>query len=135
MRSTSVKNMRAIEANVLVRLLVADQSEQSETAARWIAQGAWVSHLVLMETVWVLGSRYAYPLERLITFIDQILYNETLIIERPEVVEDALNLYRQAKKISFSDCLILAVARAAGHTPLGAFDQQLGRLEDAQALV
>jgi predicted nucleic acid-binding protein len=36
--------------------------------------------------------------------------------------------------VGFSDCLILEVARKAGHLPLGTFDRELGRLEGAQRL-
>ena len=50
--------MRAIDTNVLVRLIVRDDSAQVERAEAFVAQGAWVSQLVLAETVWVLDSVY-----------------------------------------------------------------------------
>jgi predicted nucleic acid-binding protein len=42
--------------------------------------------------------------------------------------------FRQQPRVGFSDCLLLAVARKAGHTPLGTFDRELGKLDDAQRL-
>jgi predicted nucleic acid-binding protein len=36
--------------------------------------------------------------------------------------------------LGFSDCLILEVARAAGHLPMGTFDRDLGKLSGAQRL-
>ena len=53
---TSANGMRAIDTNVLVRLLVRDDPRQCEAAEGFIAKGAWVSHLVLVETVWVLDA-------------------------------------------------------------------------------
>jgi predicted nucleic acid-binding protein len=36
--------------------------------------------------------------------------------------------------LGFSDCLILQLARKAGHLPLGTFDRGLSKLEGAQKL-
>ena len=45
--------MRAVDTNVLVRLIVRDDPEQVDRAEAFVAQGAWVSLLVLAEAVWV----------------------------------------------------------------------------------
>ena len=50
--------MRAIDTNVLVRLLVRDDPRQLKAAEEFVAKGAWVSHLVLAETLWVLDAVY-----------------------------------------------------------------------------
>jgi predicted nucleic acid-binding protein len=36
--------------------------------------------------------------------------------------------------VSFSDCLVLEVARKVGHLPLGTFDRDLAKLDGAQRL-
>lgn len=36
--------------------------------------------------------------------------------------------------MGFSDCLVLEMARKAGHLPLGTFDHALGKQEGAQRL-
>jgi hypothetical protein len=36
--------------------------------------------------------------------------------------------------LGFSDCLILEIARRAGHLPLGTFDRDLGKLEGGKKL-
>ena len=41
---------------------------------------------------------------------------------------------RSRLSLGFSDCLILQLARRAGHQPLGTFDRTLGRVEGAQKL-
>ena len=48
--------MRAVDTNVLARLIVRDDDEQAAAADEFVAAGAWVSHLVLAETLWVLTS-------------------------------------------------------------------------------
>ncbi len=50
--------MRAVDTNVLVRLITRDDSRQVAAAETFIARGAWVSHLVLAEASWVLMSVY-----------------------------------------------------------------------------
>ena len=46
----------------------------------------------------------------------------------------ALAHYRKRPGLGFSDCLILEVARAAGHVPLGTFDRGPGKLPGALKL-
>jgi len=48
--------MRAVDTNALVRLVVRDDSGQTRIADDFISKGAWVSHLVLMETIRVLDA-------------------------------------------------------------------------------
>jgi predicted nucleic acid-binding protein len=36
--------------------------------------------------------------------------------------------------VSFTDCLVLEVARKAGHLPLGTFDRDLAKLDGAHRL-
>ena len=50
--------MRAIDTNVLVRLITRDDLRQTTLAENFVAKGAWVSPLALAEAVWVLESVY-----------------------------------------------------------------------------
>ena len=50
--------MHAVDTNVLVRLLVRDDARQATAAETFVAKGAWVSTLVLAETLWVLDAVY-----------------------------------------------------------------------------
>jgi predicted nucleic-acid-binding protein len=126
--------MRAVDTNVLVRLLTRDDPRQTRAAEDFIARGAWVSHLVLLETVWVLTSAYALKAPAIAAAVEMLLDHREVTIQDPEVVEAALARFRQAPSVSFSDCLVLEAARKAGHMPLGTFDRALGRLEGAVRL-
>lgn len=126
--------MRAVDTNVLVRLITRDDPKQAKTADAFVSGGAWVSHLVLAEAVWVLTSVYGLDAAAIGTAVDMLLSHESLALQESDVVEAALGKYRNRPSIGFSDCLVLEVARKAGHTPLGTFDKQLGKLDGATRL-
>ena len=126
--------MRSVDTNVLVRLLARDDAKQTAAAENFVAAGAWISHLVLLETIWVLDSVYDRSPAELATAIDMLLTHETLSIQDEDVVSAALATFRSRPTIGFSDCLILEVARKSGHLPLGTFDRTLGKLGDTTKL-
>ncbi len=126
--------MEAIDTNVLVRLLVRDDARQVAGAEAFISKGAWVSHLVLAETVWVLESVYRLGRRQIATAIAMLLDHVSIALQQPDVVAAALNQFRGRKSVGFSDCLILETARRAGHLPLGSFDRALARLEEVKKL-
>ncbi len=64
-----------------------------------------------------------------------LLSHEHLTVQDAEVVAAAVAQFRQYPKVGFSDCLMVEVARKAGHTPLGTFDRDLGKIDGAQRLL
>ncbi|MGB8298413.1 MAG: type II toxin-antitoxin system VapC family toxin [Polyangia bacterium] len=126
--------MRAIDTNVLLRLLARDDAKQVAAAERFVEGGAWVSHLVLMEVAWVLDSVYNLAPAAIATAIEMLLVHKNLTLEKTEVVAAAIAQFRKRPTLGFSDCLIVAAARQAGHVPVGTFDRELGKLDDVQRL-
>jgi len=126
--------MRAIDTNVLVRLLARDDAKQVAAAERFVEGGVWVSHLVLMEVTWVLDSVYDLAPAAIATAIEMLLGHQSITLEKAEVVAAAVAQFRKRPALGFSDCLIVEVARKAGHIPVGTFDRELGRLEGVQRL-
>lgn len=126
--------MRAIDTNILVRLVTRDDEEQTESAERFVAKGAWASHLVLAETSWVLDSVYDRSREEIASAIEMLLDHEHITVQDQEVVEAAVEKFRRHKRVSFSDILVLEIARKSGHIPLGTFDRDLAKLEGAEHL-
>jgi predicted nucleic-acid-binding protein len=126
--------MRAVDTNVLVRLTTRDDPKQLALAEAFVARGAWVSHIVLAEFVWVLASVYRLRTSEVATAIEILLAHENLTLQDAEVVAAALDHYRGKSSLSFSDCLVLEVARKAGHTPLGTFDRDVAKLAGVQRL-
>jgi len=126
--------MRAIDTNVLVRLATQDDDRQVAAAEAFVAPGAWVSHVVLVQATWVLTSIYGLIPRQLATAIEMFLDHQNLVVQDPGTVAAALDRYRKKPALVFSDCLILEVARKAGHLPLGTFDHELSKLDGAQKL-
>jgi predicted nucleic-acid-binding protein len=126
--------MRAVDTNVLVRLVTRDDAKQTARADDFVSNGAWVSHLVLAEMTWVLSAVYTLDAQAIATAVEMLLSHETLSIQHPDVVRAALEHFRKKPALGFSDCLVLEEARAAGHVPMGTFDRSLGKLAGAQQL-
>ncbi len=126
--------MRAVDTNVLVRLVTRDDAKQVAAAEAFVANGAWVSHLVLAETMWVLASVYDLGPAAIATAVEMLLNHKELVIQDSDAAAAALQHFRKRPRLGFSDCLVLEAARKAGHLPLGTFDRDLGKLEGAQKL-
>jgi predicted nucleic-acid-binding protein len=126
--------MRAVDTQVLVRLIARDDSAQLKAAEAFVSPGAWVSQIVLVETVWVLETVLALDAERLAQAVDMLLNHQNLSVQDAEIAADALRHYRQRPSLGFSDCLVLECARKAGHLPLGTFDRDLARIAGGQRL-
>jgi predicted nucleic-acid-binding protein len=126
--------MQAVDTNVLVRLLARDDVRQTASAERFVSNGAWVSHLVLLETVWVLDAVYKRSSDQISLAVEMLLEHEHLVVEAPDTVMAALETFRSRPNLGFSDCLILEVARRAGNLPLGTFDKGLAKLPGAEKL-
>ena len=126
--------MRAVDTNLLVRLVVRDDARQVRAAESFVAQGAWVPHLVLAETVWVLDAVYGRSAAQIAAAIERLLNHKQLTLQDEDAVARALDHFRARPALSFSDCLILEMARKAGHLPLGSLDRRLSRLDGVARL-
>lgn len=126
--------MRAIDTNVVVRLLVRDEPGQAAAADAFVGGGAWVSLLVLMEATWVLRSVYERTSAQIAAGIELLLDHETIVVQDADLAERAVAELRKHPSIGFSDCLIVEQARKTGHLPIGTFDRTLARLRGVERL-
>jgi predicted nucleic-acid-binding protein len=126
--------MRAVDTNVLVRLITRDDPHQAAAADRFVEKGAWVSVLALAEAMWVLASVYELKPKELAQAIEMLLNHRSLALQYAETVTMALDLFRATPMLGFSDCLMLELARRDGHLPFGTFDRNLGKIAGAQRL-
>jgi predicted nucleic-acid-binding protein len=126
--------MRAVDTNVIVRLIVRDDDRQVAAAERFIEHGVWISTLALAEAVWVLASTYDLSDTELAGGIDMLLRNTRVALQEPDTVSAALALFRSKPALGFSDCLILELARRSGNLPLGTFDRNLAKLDGTERL-
>ncbi len=96
--------MRAVDTNVLARLITRDDSHQVATAEAFIEKGVWVSTVALVETVWVLRTIYNLTPENQVASIEMMLNNPNLGLQDMECVAPALALFRSKPAFGFSDC-------------------------------
>jgi predicted nucleic-acid-binding protein len=126
--------MRAVDTNAVVRVIVRDNADQADAADRFVEDGAWISVLALAEAIWVVGSTYRFNARELADAVEMLLHHRDFVLQDSDAVGAALDLFRQRPALGFSDCLMLSLARKAGHLPLGTFDRNLGRVEGARKL-
>jgi predicted nucleic-acid-binding protein len=125
--------MLGVDTNVLVRFLVRDDEVQFEKARklikREIAAGrhVFVSQLVLLETEWVLRSRYGLPKNLIIEAISGLLDAADVRFEDEPAIEEALFIWKDATA-DFADCLIGAKNRRLGCRATATFDVKASRL-------
>jgi len=126
--------MRAVDTNILVRIITGDDPRQTASAEAFVEKGAWVPVLALAEAVWVLAAVYDRSASSIAGAIEMLLDHEHLTLQDADAVGAALDLFRSGPALGFSDCLMLELARKAGHLPLGTFDRGLARVEGTQRL-
>ena len=125
--------MLGLDTNVLVRFLVRDHEAQFERARRLIKRevGAQekvlISLLVLLETEWVLRSRYGLKKNQIMDAISGLLDATELELEDEPAVEEALYLSKDGVA-DFADCLIGAHHRRLGCRATATFDARAVKL-------
>jgi predicted nucleic-acid-binding protein len=125
--------MLGLDTNVLVRFLVRDDEAQFERARRLIKReiGAQekvlISLLVLLETEWVLRSRYGLQKNQIADTISGLLDATELELEDEPSIEEALYLWKDSAA-DFADCLIGAHHRRLGCRATATFDARAVKL-------
>jgi predicted nucleic-acid-binding protein len=123
----------ALDTNVLIRVLVADDPRQTALAGRLLqdafeeGEPCFLSDPVLCETEWVLDRFYRIPRAEILATFENLLSRQNLFsFEDPGAIRKALDAYRQGKA-DFSDFLIGAKAEARGARTTFTFDRALAR--------
>jgi predicted nucleic-acid-binding protein len=119
--------MLGVDTNVLVRYLIRDDQSQYEKARRLIDREAskdepvLVGMLVLLETEWVLRSRYELAKAEIVTAFSALLDTVDLTFEDEPSIEHALYSWKDSAA-DFADCLIEARYRRLGCRATATFD-------------
>ena len=125
--------MLGIDTNVLVRFLVRDNEVQFEKARKLIkrevsaGRRVFVNQLVIMETEWVLRSRYVVPKNQIIEAISALLDATDVQFEDEPTIEEALFIWKDTTA-DFADCLIGAKNRRLGCRATASFDAKAAKL-------
>lgn len=138
--------MIAVDTNVLLRYLLADDPGQFNRAKKLIAghKPALITDVVLAETVWTLtGKRYGFDKKQTCTVVRALIGDQGFAFEDSQVVWSALRDYEESKTIrgkslDFADALITRkseyVIQAKGEKFEGlfSFDKAVAQLSGAR---
>lgn len=114
--------MRAVDTNVLVRFLTADDPAQFRRARKIMEAGAvFVSKTVLLETEWVLRRAYDLATAEIFRAFEALAGAAEIEIENADSVQDALAWFRGG--MDFADALHIASKGTA--TEFLTFDKRL----------
>lgn len=131
--------MAALDTNVLVRLLQKDDARQLARARALVSTAVeagrvlFVPVSVVLELEWVLRSVFGLDKADVLATLSKLLSATELEFESEPAVELALHDYENGSA-EFSDCLHVALARAAGHLPLWTFDRAAAKVDGARSL-
>lgn len=123
--------MIGIDTNVLARLLVPDDPRQTDMAKRFIAGHSsedplFVSVVVVVELVWLLGSRYKYPQSSVCSALNGLLMSANLVFEQEEIIKAAVHLADE-RHADIADAIIAAVAERNDCTKTVTFDRSAAK--------
>jgi len=130
----------AIDTNVLVRLLVRDDEVQFNAACRLVERAGAADETllivlgVLLETEWVLRSRYRLDKASIAAAFARLLEVDGVVFEHEPTVEEALYIWTQHPSADFADCLHNARAAQLGRTRFVTFDAGAAKLPRGELL-
>ena len=116
--------VRAIDTNVIVRFLTADEPKQALAARRVIEEGdVFIGITVVLETEWVLRAGYGFTSAQIAAALRGLGGIEGVKLEEPVQVAQALD--GMGEGMDFADALHLA---RSGHcTAFVTFDRKLAK--------
>ena len=125
--------MLGLDTNVLVRLLIADDAAQTRRARALVERSVereepvLVSLPVIIETEWVLRSRYTFDKTAILASLSGLMAAREFTFEDEPAIEEALYRWKDSAA-GFVDCLIAAHNRRLGCTATATFDVAAARI-------
>jgi len=117
--------VRAVDTNIVIRLIVADDKQQTRKArAVFEAGDVFISLTVFLETEWVLRSGYGFAPDSVVAALTAVAGLSGVTVEEPALL--ALALEWVGEGMDFADALHLA--KAAGCDMFLNFDRKLAKV-------
>ena len=123
--------MRSVDTNVVVRFLLSDDTDQSLIAERVLSEGAFISLTVLLETSWLLGSRYKLNSTQIVDLVNVLRAHVAIQIEGEEWLDWLLNSFVQG--LDFADLIHLIASK--NFQSFATFDRDIGHFVQSGAPV
>ena len=128
--------MKTLDTNVLVRLLIGDDPQQTPIAEQAFLSaiatgGVYLPDVVLAEVAWVLRG---YDLERATRYqlLERLVRTRGVVVDDIDAVIDALEQFSLGGDLA--DQLILARASSAAALPVLSFDRRFASSEGVELL-
>jgi len=115
--------MRAVDTNIVVRFLLGDDERQAAAARQVLANPCLLPLTVLLETVWVLNSRFELARADVARLLRHFVDLETVHCDNLSMLHWSLERYQNGADIA--DMLHLVEAREATH--FTTFDRRLAK--------
>jgi predicted nucleic-acid-binding protein len=120
--------MIGLDTNVVIRFLTHDDARQTAAAQKTLnslssESPGFLSLTVIAEIVWVLTISYGFSKKEIELALDGLLHSKDLIIERAEIVSQALGKFKNSSA-GFADCLIERSGHVAGCEYTFTFDKR-----------
>ena len=129
--------MKTLDTNVVVRLLIGDDPQQTPIAERAFLEaiasgGVYLPDVVLAEVAWVL---WGYDLGRSERYalLERLVRTRGVVVDDIDAVIEALDQFRQGGDLA--DQLILARAASAAALPVLSFDKRFAEQQGVDLLL
>lgn len=120
-----------LDANVVLRYLLADDAKQSPEAVELIENAPdgslHLSAIILAEVTWTLKSYFGVPRDQISSAIQRVLAQPSVAVDATTL--DAVARYANTK-VDFVDCALAAAGAATG-LPVATFDKDYRKFPDA----
>lgn len=133
-----VREMIALDTNILVRYLTCGDTRQFEVARALLESlttecPGYVCREVVVELVWVLERSYGYSRDQIAPILEELVVSEDLVVEASDEITQALLLYRR-RETGFCDLMIVSAAKRAGARSLYTSDRKFSGPEGVSLL-
>lgn len=131
--------MIGLDANVLVRLLTADETIQLKAATQLLASfegqanSFYVNDMVLVELVWVLRRLYGFERKDALFAIQSLLTSDAFVFEDRARLSQVIRLCNEQVQ-DFADIMIVLKNAAAPCEYTATFDKAMGSLPKVKLL-
>lgn len=128
------RDLPIVDTNVLVRLVLNDESLHSQRSIEFFAQlelglaRAQTTHTVVFEAVFVLQSFYEIHRDKIRDVLLPLLGYDNLVIPQRSIYPEVFDLYTSRRKLSFADCFHAVLAREYGTGEIISFDRGFDRI-------
>ena len=130
---------RVIDANIVLRFILADHAQQSPRCRKLFErvvndqEQIRLPEAALSDVVWTLGSFYKMPKTQIRQFVLDVLALDGVRMARKPVVRDALDLFA-VKNIDFTDALVISEMQHDGETEVYSFDRDFDKMAEIKRL-